>query len=51
MSINNIPNFEHDPAATKLYIDQTIRYKHAVQKIMYDNGATLQIKLYQLAKN
>ena len=51
MSINNIPNFEHDSEATKLYIDQTIRYKHDVQKTTYVNGATLEIKLYQLDKN
>lgn len=36
--------------AIKSDIDQTIKYKHIVQKTTYANGATIQIKLYQLVK-
>ena len=49
--MNNIPKFEDDPTTRKSYIDQTVQYKHVVQKATYGSGETLQIKLYQLAKN
>ncbi|KAM7461015.1 hypothetical protein LguiA_029136 [Lonicera macranthoides] len=51
MSINNIPEFEHNPTAQTSDIHKTTQYKHAVQNITYGNSPTSRIKLYQLAES